>query len=104
MAALILSDAASTEAAESVLLMVSEVVTNAITAAGRCTFAGWFIVSEGAVRVEVSDTATDLPELRGEDPTRVGGHGLRIVDQLSKRWGVVQHEDTKTVWFEALAT
>lgn len=83
-------------------LMVSELIGNAILHAGteisvtvRCT-------RERAV-VEVHDGSPVLPEVRAHEPTRPGGHGLRIVDALAFRWGVEPTaNDGKTVWFEVL--
>jgi hypothetical protein len=35
------------------------------------------------------------------DPDRIGGHGLRIVQSLSARWGCTRFDGAgKTVWFE----
>ncbi len=83
-------------------LMVSELVGNAIMHAGteisvtvRCT--------EDRTIVEVHDGSSVMPELRGREPMRPGGHGLRIVEALASRWGVEPCEDDgKTVWFEML--
>src|SRR6478672_3311319 len=81
-------------------LMVSELVGNAIMHAAtpisvtvRCT-------PERTV-VEVHDGSPVMPELRGHEPLRPGGHGLRIVEALAQRWGVRScADDGKTVWFE----
>jgi anti-sigma regulatory factor (Ser/Thr protein kinase) len=81
-------------------LMVSELVGNAIVHAGteisvtvRCT--------RGRTIIEVHDGSSVLPEVRGYEPMRPGGHGLRIVEALASRWGVEPSpDDGKTVWFE----
>jgi hypothetical protein len=39
--------------------------------------------------------------MRTADPRGdLGGRGLRLVDQLSERWGVDQRADRKLVWAE----
>lgn len=83
-------------------LMVSELVGNAIVHAGtdisvtvRCT--------QERATVEVHDGSSVMPEVRGHEPMRPGGHGLRIVEALALRWGVEQSAGHgKTVWFEVL--
>ena len=35
------------------------------------------------------------------DPARVGGLGMRLIDELAADWGVAQvTDDGKVVWFE----
>ena len=91
---------ADAELRESALLVVSELVTNAIQAARECTVSAWFRGEIGAVRIEVTDTARGLPAIRPPGDGRAGGYGLRIVDQVSTRWGVVEHEVGKMTWSE----
>jgi hypothetical protein len=55
-------------------------------------------VDEERVRVEVADRNPAQPQLRVPDET--GGRGLRLVDELSDRWGVHGGRPGKTVWFE----
>ena len=81
-------------------LVVSELVANALEECGECRVAGWYLVDFAALRVEVSDNSLNLPVLQAVDSERVGGHGLRIVESLSTRWGVVTADNAKTVWFE----
>ena len=88
-------------AAERIVLMISEVVTNALRAADGCTLAARLLGDGDAIRIEVFDASPELPRLLPVDPSRIGGHGLRIVDTLSDRWGVTPHETGKTVWLEA---
>jgi hypothetical protein len=89
--------------AEDVLLMVSELVTNA------CLHAGGphelLLRRLGPVlRVEVSDGSQQSPVLRTvRDPALPGGHGLRVVDRLSLAWGSVPTSWGKTVWLETVA-
>ena len=86
--------------AQDAALAVSELVTNAIRAAGQCSLSAWYHADQGAVRVEVIDTSQEMPAIQPRDSGRVGGHGLRIVADVSTSWGVVEREDSKVVWFE----
>ncbi len=91
---------ATEEVREGARLVVSELVTNAIQADEACTVSAWFLSGDGAVRIEVADSSRDLPQLRPAGDGRVGGYGLRIVDHLSARWGVVESKVGKFVWTE----
>jgi hypothetical protein len=82
------------------LVATSELVTNAISASGTCSMRAWFWPSTQLLRVEVSDAADEMPMVQPRSSTRVGGHGLRIVEAISGSWGVIAHESSKTVWFE----
>ncbi|MFE5587158.1 ATP-binding protein [Kitasatospora sp. NPDC056531] len=85
---------------EDVLLMVSELVTNAcLYAPGgpRELRLSW----DGArLRVEVTDASPVQPRLRAAAPGRPGGHGLRVVDRLALAWGSVPEGGGKLVWLE----
>ncbi|WP_156726936.1 ATP-binding protein [Streptomyces apocyni] len=89
-------------AAEDVLLVVSELVTNACLHAGGADQL-WVGCDGKVLRLEVSDRGTGQPAPR--TPHRVGrpgGHGMFIVQRLCLDWGVVRTPDTsgKTVWAE----
>jgi anti-sigma regulatory factor (Ser/Thr protein kinase) len=78
-------------------LATSELVANAVVhAPGRLSVR---CVVEDAARVEVTDERAHAT-LRVEDGhrKRIGGLGLRLVDQVSRAWGVVRRGGTKTVW------
>ncbi|MGW7447926.1 ATP-binding protein [Kitasatospora sp. NPDC054795] len=88
-------------AAEDVLLMVSELVTNAcLHASGgpRELRLHW----DGArLRVEVVDASPVPPRLRPfAGAGRPGGHGLRVVDRLADAWGFRPDDGGKLVWLE----
>ncbi|MED7947692.1 MULTISPECIES: ATP-binding protein [unclassified Streptomyces] len=87
--------------AQDVLLMVSELVTNAcLYAPGgpRELRLRWDSVR---LRVEVSDGSPVPPRLRPHaDPGRPGGHGLRVVDRLARVWGSRPEGGGKQVWLE----
>ncbi|MFE8993428.1 ATP-binding protein [Streptomyces collinus] len=89
-------------AAEDVLLVVSELVTNACLHAGgpdqlRIT------CDNKVIRVEVADRGTGQPSPRTPHRAgRPGGHGMFIVQRLCLDWGVVRTPGVsgKTVWAE----
>ncbi|QMU75145.1 ATP-binding protein [Streptacidiphilus sp. PB12-B1b] len=62
------------------------------------------MLSQGTVRVEVSDACSAVPVVRGADEPEVadGGRGLVLVEALAQAWGVelLTHGIGKTVWFE----
>jgi anti-sigma regulatory factor (Ser/Thr protein kinase) len=92
-------------AAEDVLLVVSELVTNA------CLHAGGpdelrLLRSGKALRLEVTDGGRGEPAPRSPHRAgRPGGHGMFIVQRLCLDWGVVRDGDRpgKTVWAELAA-
>ncbi|GAB2597764.1 ATP-binding protein [Streptomyces capparidis] len=89
-------------AAEDVLLVVSELVTNACLHAGG---AQELRLRRDAktLRLEVSDTSDDHPQRRSPHRgSRPGGHGMYIVERLCSGWGAVAHDGGggKTVWAE----
>ncbi|MCF3960626.1 ATP-binding protein [Streptomyces fuscigenes] len=92
-------------AAEDVLLVVSELVTNA------CLHADGperLRVSTAAkvLRLEVTDRGEGQPAPRTPHQAgRPGGHGMFIVQRLCLDWGVQRLPDTqgKTVWAELAA-
>ncbi|MER5731043.1 ATP-binding protein [Streptomyces sp. NPDC002138] len=90
------------EAAEDVLLMVSELVTNACMHAGG---PGALVLrySVGGLRMEVSDGSPEHPRHRSPgNPSVPGGHGLVVLERLSREWGWERNEVVggKTVWAE----
>ncbi|MEU8828569.1 ATP-binding protein [Streptomyces sp. NPDC048636] len=92
-------------AAEDVLLVVSELVTNAcLHAEGPEELR----VSSNAkvLRLEVVDLGTGTPAPRTPHRAgRPGGHGMFIVQRLCLDWGVVRNVEGsgKTVWAELAA-
>jgi anti-sigma regulatory factor (Ser/Thr protein kinase) len=84
------------EARESVLLVASELVTNAFKH-GRGKIELRLRLLGNFLRIEVIDEGRgQAPAVRQEDPDESGGWGLRIVDQLAAQWGVF--EGTTHVW------
>ncbi|WP_251093677.1 ATP-binding protein [Streptomyces sp. Caat 7-52] len=89
-------------AAEDVLLVVSELVTNAcLHAEGPDELL--LACDNKVIRIEVSDRGTGQPAPRNPHRAgRPGGHGMFIVQRLCLDWGVVRVTGApgKTVWAE----
>ncbi|MCG7210005.1 ATP-binding protein [Streptomyces arenae] len=89
-------------AAEDVLLVVSELVTNAcLHAEGPDEL--FLSCDNKVIRVEVSDRGNGQPAPRTPHRAgRPGGHGMFIVQRLCLDWGVVRTPGAagKTVWAE----
>ncbi len=85
---------------DTVELLTSEVVTNALVHARSAPELRVEVRSD-AVRVEVCDTSETEPVLQQPGPDSASGRGMAIVEQLATGWGVerVPH-DGKRVWFE----
>jgi anti-sigma regulatory factor (Ser/Thr protein kinase) len=85
---------------ETVELLTSEVVTNAIVH-GRSGPLLAVQVKEGSVRVAVGDVSPEVPVRRLGRLDDLSGRGVVIIDELASAWGV-EHErnGTKRVWFE----
>lgn len=89
---------------DTVVLLTSEVVTNAVLHARtdftlRITRHG-----EDGVRVSVTDSSPVPPAMRARSDTATTGRGLRLLDELASEW---RTEDAngggKTVWFTVTA-
>lgn len=95
------------EDVQAVQLLVSELVTNAVLHAPQSpTIVLELFVTDGAVRVTVSDQSPLVPERRsGATPSSAeSGRGIELVDALAGRWGTERQGTTgKTVWCELSA-
>jgi hypothetical protein len=86
-----------------VVLLTSEIVSNAVVMEQGCTLSAWYDGTVPAVRVEVFDRSEVVPALPSRRESReVSGRGLRIVDSLATTWGVTVQPGGKTVWFEII--
>jgi anti-sigma regulatory factor (Ser/Thr protein kinase) len=90
---------------DALLIVVSELVTNAVRHAGMNPEALLTVSAtllSDRVRVEVVDHGAgfDRSSVATVRPSVRGGFGLRIVEALSDRWGV--GPDEGTVWAEVL--
>ncbi|MER7519071.1 ATP-binding protein [Streptomyces sp. NPDC126499] len=92
-------------AAEDVLLVVSELVTNAcLHAEGPESLR--VLRFDGALRLEVADRGAGQPAPRTPHRAgRPGGHGMFIVQRLCRAWGIDRTPGAagKTVWAEVAA-
>jgi anti-sigma regulatory factor (Ser/Thr protein kinase) len=87
---------------ETLVLLVSEVVTNAV----QHTDSPQVIVELAHIDAETmrcavtDDAAEQGPTVMSTEPSRVGGLGMAIVESLSSRWGCDRDGSSKSVWFE----
>jgi serine phosphatase RsbU (regulator of sigma subunit) len=86
------------ELSDSVELLVSEVVTNAVRYASRPV--SLRLLRTDVLRCEVGDDVPQLPRLRQARATDEGGRGLYLVNRLARRWGATRLSTGKVVWFE----
>lgn len=87
------------EAVETAVVLVSEIVTNAVrhTASRRL---GLRLVRTETLLCEVTDEDHTLPALLGTDLGEEFGRGLRVVGGLAREWGASDAPRGKTVWCE----
>ncbi|MEV7319464.1 ATP-binding protein [Streptomyces sp. NPDC093970] len=100
--------AADEPLAETLILLVSELVTNAVVHTGcpavlRLSLPG--VDREGAeesatVRLEVADASDRAPVPRCVGTDATGGRGLALVDGLADRWGWSPEGAGKRIWCE----
>jgi anti-sigma regulatory factor (Ser/Thr protein kinase) len=92
------------EVREIVVLLVSEVVSNAIQHGGphepSATVGLALDTRPDRIRIEVTDDGTGDPIIGIDAPERCNGRGLRLVRSLASRSGCDRLSVGKTVWFE----
>ncbi|CAI9416248.1 hypothetical protein HIDPHFAB_02726 [Nocardioides sp. T2.26MG-1] len=88
------------EVLDSAELCLSELVTNAVVHAGTGSVLT-VALEDDMLTVAVRDRgAGDTPELvEDDDPLKVFGRGLQLVDALSDRWGTERDEAGTVSWF-----
>ena len=86
-------------AADTVELVLSELVTNAVLHTGSSSTLRLRVAGE-TVYVEVADDDSRPPRMRDPDDDEDGGRGLHLVEALSTRWGVRTTRTGKVVWCE----
>lgn len=105
--------AADEPLAETLILLVSELVTNAVVHTGHAAVLrlslpgaadGVAEVAEAptaaTVRVEVADSSSRAPVPRCAGGDATGGRGLALVDCLADRWGWSPEGAGKSIWCE----
>ncbi len=85
--------------ADTAELCTSELATNAVIHAQSPVLLAVTPVSQG-VRVAVEDESPGSLQAGSLDGEGESGRGLALVDALSQCWGVDEHPNGKTVWFE----
>ncbi|WP_052434005.1 ATP-binding protein [Streptacidiphilus melanogenes] len=86
-----------------IVLVVSELVTNAARHGGGVQWVALSSPCGDTIRVEVADLSRRLPAVqRPQAPARPGGHGLRLILHAADRFGVRlwRHRPGKSVWAE----
>ncbi|GGQ04869.1 ATP-binding protein [Streptomyces roseolilacinus] len=96
--------AADEPLADTLVLLISELVTNAVVHTGcpavlRLLF-GPGGAGAGIVRVEVVDGSACPPQQRRADGADTHGRGLELVDGLADRWGWQPEGRGKRIWCE----
>ncbi|MBW5482450.1 ATP-binding protein [Streptomyces bambusae] len=85
--------------AETLVLLISELVTNAVVHTG-CPAVLRMLFGEPGVRVEVADASAREPARRHADGGDTSGRGLELVDGLADRWGWQREGAGKRIWCE----
>ncbi|MEU9170696.1 ATP-binding protein [Streptomyces sp. NPDC048420] len=90
--------------AEILILLVSELVTNAVVHTGRPAVLRLSLpgceAESATVRLEVADRSGRAPVPRCVDGDATGGRGLALVDGLADRWGWSPEGAGKSIWCE----
>jgi len=89
------------QATEAAVLIVSELVTNAIVHSGSSKVGCVLRLGHGLLRIEVTDQAVGLaePAVRKPADDDVSGRGLLLVSAVSEAWGVSPARPSgRTVW------
>jgi anti-sigma regulatory factor (Ser/Thr protein kinase) len=78
-------------------LVLSELVTNALRH-GLGQIVTFGSVDHDEIRLSVTDSGDELPDLQPVERDRIGGLGLHVVGQVADEWGVAPFPGGKTVW------
>ena len=100
-----LAERLTTGALDDVRLLLTELITNSLRHAGMTPGDEIGVkaeLSDGTVRIEVSDPGRDGPVEVRPPGAHGGGYGLFLVDRLTSQWGVDRRDGT-TVWAELSA-
>jgi anti-sigma regulatory factor (Ser/Thr protein kinase) len=92
-------------AADDVVLLASELVTNTLIHARDATAITVTVaITTAFIRVEVhNDGRTGIPHWRDADSQAEDGRGFQIVNALAERWGFTREQDRTCCWFEVTA-
>ena len=87
------------DALDTVHLLLSELVTNAVVHARSAPEVAVRLLTS-SIRIEVGDEDPTLPEPASSELLGTSGRGLQILESYSQRWGVTPRDGGKVVWFE----
>ncbi len=88
---------------DTIALLVSELVTNAVKHTKADSIELALLAAPEKVRVEVACAGPSFNAPSEPRPTTQGGFGLFLVNELAERWGVHENDVTR-VWFEVGST
>jgi anti-sigma regulatory factor (Ser/Thr protein kinase) len=88
------------DARYAVILLISELVTNAVVHARSTVTIDLDVSDDGPVHVNVHDESTVRPTPRRHQADRPGGRGMHLLESLAARWGVEESVTGKSIWFE----
>ena len=91
--------AAGEETVETAVLLVAELVSNAIEHGGGTAVLDAVVVDR-LLRGAVEDDDPTIPTVHLGEVDDERGRGLLLVEQLSTRWGAAHRGPGKSVWFE----
>jgi anti-sigma regulatory factor (Ser/Thr protein kinase) len=88
---------------EDAILVLSELVTNAVRHSGaeadqQLGLAVRRVDRDLVISVRDSGTSGTIAAIRDNEQASFGGMGLRVVDQLSTDWGAIRESGSHTVW------
>lgn len=87
------------ELADIVLLLTSELVTNAVLHAGSDVDLSLRLAGS-VLQITVADRSPVQPVIRQQRDEATNGRGMLLLDAMATRWSVVPTEAGKIVWFE----
>lgn len=85
------------ELADALVMAANELATNAVLHA-RTEFTVRVVVDAVAVRVEVTDGNSRLPQPCLAPADATSGRGLALIDGSGLDWGIDRHSGGKTIW------
>jgi anti-sigma regulatory factor (Ser/Thr protein kinase) len=104
--ALIAEDSLGAQERQPMLLLITELVTNAIRHGGARERPNGVAVKvvecDDGVGVAVTNPGDGFAwsGRESDDPLEPGGYGLVLVNTMSSRWGIQRQAGSTTVWFE----
>lgn len=91
--------AVGSETVEIAVLLVTELVSNAIEHGGGTAVVD-AVIDRRRLRVRVDDDDPTIPSVSVGNLDADRGRGMLLVEALSARWGATPREHGKTIWFE----